>query len=593
MTNSRLAAVVVSCVVIFAGVVWYANRGVAPKAPMAVTPAAIPNKIDPTVTRVISKEPARAASVIVKGSPQSGIGPTTITLTAHLRHSELGTSTEVHALVGPAFISDDDLLERQAWLARGGQGAGATDVLDLANVRSYLPAPTGPEGGGSLVGPMAVPRAPVYDIIAWPDDREFFRKRHTVEANATSIDAGELHGTPSTGLILEFTSNTLAQRSFVVRLLRGLDPADPTGTERASRHLPVVRAIRPDIADALQQGDTLLFSATGQNRLVPLLPDPRIRIVVSTVTGAEGKPVELELKEGQIRTAALDISSIFANGAADQVALTARVLIGNSQKPLRNASIERLDSPLPQKQRLRDDGSCDFVGLPAREKSQFEVTVDETTASRPLSPPRHLFTFDPGPETSGQATREIIWRIPALNWLTAEMDAVTAKAASSSTHPHFPIFALQRRVEPGGRWRMTQSDHFPREGNKVSASISQPGTFRLVVMLSPFHQEETAAVEFDENTGEKTASLTPRAATQRNLTVVSADGQPVAGAYVTVSGPSGSVPPAEGITNSAGQFNLGPVNVDLIHARISASGKRTVERDISVPPGQEDLKVQF
>ena len=216
--------------------------------------------------------------------------------------------------------------------------------------------------------------------------------------------------------------------------------------------------------------------------------------------------------------------------------------------------------PLPQNQSLREDGSCEFVGLPAREASQFEVTVDETTASRPLTPPRHLFTFDPSTQTSGPATRETVWRIPALNWLTAELDTDTAKAASSSTHPHFPIFALQRRTDPGGRWRMAQSDHYPREGSKVSASISQPGTYRLVVMLSPFHQGQTAAEDFGENTGERTVALNLRAATQRNLTVVSTDGQAVAGAYVTVSGPSGSVPPAEGITNSAGQFNLGPVN---------------------------------
>jgi hypothetical protein len=482
------------------------------------------------------------------------------------------------ARVGVAFISEEDRAEWEQLRREGPSGAGPTRLVDLANVAQWLPAPVSPEArGGGTLGPVPVPLAHRYRLLAWEPEGTFYWGDFVPEGTprAGVLDAGELRATRPTGLRIRLTGAGSARTSgrYHLSLERVVDPVD---AERASELLAVVRLMAPALASALQDEALLPLALEEELLLQPLTPDRAVRLRVRSSAGRESAPVEVPLREGRVETVVLDVARLFPEGEGGLVELRGRLLLGSSERPPPGALIERLEQPGAPAE-PEPDGRFTLPGLPAWRASRFAALMPPVVSGRPLGPRRWEFELTPDARAE---SAEVTWRVPAYRWLMLRMDAFTRGQLALRARRPYPVFLLQRR-EADGSWRLHPAEEFLPEEEGVAVSLLQPGVYRVLAAASPYELYESTSVELAEGESERFVTLAVREdAAPCEVRVSSAEtGQPVYGALVTATGGHGSLPPMRGHTDAEGRWELGRVRASSLYVEVRHEGHARQTRE--------------
>jgi hypothetical protein len=470
------------------------------------------------------------------------------------------------ARVGAAFVSEDDRLAWEAARREGGGGTGPSRLEDLANVAEWRPVTVTPSASGGTLGPEPVPAAPRYRLLAWEPDGTFWWGDVVPEDVPASglLEAGVLRARRPTGVRVRLSGARPEHGPFSVRLERVVD-AEARLAERASDLLPVTRHVAPEVAAALREGSPLPLPPGQDTPLLPLPPDPAVRLWLRSASGREGGPVEVPLREGRVESVVLDVDALFPGGVGGTVTLRGRLLLEGTTTPPPGA---RLLGPDGQALALSPEGRFTAPGLPSWRPSRFTLQVEPPASGRPVAPTPRQFEFSP---PHGAADAEVTWRVPVYRWLVLRLDGFTRGQLEARSRRPYPVFLLQRR-DGEGRWLTQASDAFVEEEGGVAVSLLAPGTYRVLAAASPYEVYASAPAELRADDAER--SVTPRVdegATPCEVRVTSA-GAPVYGALVTTASALGSLPPVRGRTDAEGRWRLGRVRAESLHLEVEVDG---------------------
>ncbi|RYZ37946.1 MAG: carboxypeptidase regulatory-like domain-containing protein [Myxococcaceae bacterium] len=476
------------------------------------------------------------------------------------------------ARVGAAFISDEDL----RWWRQGqerGERAGPSRLEDLANVRGWVSAPVTASAQGGVLGPVEVPPAPRYQLVAFEPDGTFWWGDHVPSSPPASgtLDAGVLRATRPTGVRVRLAGARDEAGTFSVRIERDVDPAD---AERASALLVVLRLVAPELMVALQDGLPVPLMKDGDTALAPLPPDRAVRLWLRAPSGREGGPVEVPLREGTVGTVTLDVARLFPEGVGRAVTLRGRVLLGATS---RSAGPAVLRTEEGREVPVDAEGRFTVPDVPAWRASRFTMWREEGASGRPVAPSHSEFTFTPTAQMAG--TAEVVWRTPVYRWLVLRMDGFTRAQLQSQAQAPYPVYLLQRR-DARGAWSDVAAQEFIPEKDDVAVSLLEPGAYRVLTASSPYALRPSTEARAGADDAEVEVRLAPETTPAPSCEVsVTHEGRPVVGALVTADGGDRSMPPVRGETRMDGRWPLGPVRADLLQLRVQAEGHAAWEGD--------------
>ncbi|RJS18333.1 carboxypeptidase regulatory-like domain-containing protein [Corallococcus sp. H22C18031201] len=476
------------------------------------------------------------------------------------------------ARLGVAFVSEADRLTWER-ARREGERAGPSRLEELANVSTWSPVVVTPTASGGELGPVDVPSAPRYRVLAWEEDGTSWTGDWMSGAPPRSggVDLGVLRATPPTGVRVRLLSTHADAGPFSLRVTRGVD-AQPAEAERASAWLTLVRLAAPALASALRDGSPLPVSLGQDTVLAPLPPDRLVRIWLRARSGQEAGPVEVPLREGRIEPVTLDADRLFPGGMAGTVTLHGRVTLGDASRAPPGAVVEL---PGGHALTVEPDGRFLAPELPAWRPTRFTLRVPEPSRGRPVAPARWAFTFTP---TAGHTEAEEAWRVPAYRWLLLQLDGFTRGQLAARAQAPFPVYALQRR-DDAGAWRDVAAEAFLPEPEGLAVSLTSPGTYRVLIATSSVSVTPSPAVSL--NAADLEGAVSPRLGDEGVPceVVVTEGGRPVYGAEVTAAGEVASLPPLRGHTDAEGRWRLGRVKGSALHVEVGASGHASWERE--------------
>ncbi|MBN8230806.1 carboxypeptidase regulatory-like domain-containing protein [Corallococcus macrosporus] len=501
----------------------------------------------------------RDAALLVEAveAPDAGLW-----LTATLEDSR---PFEGEAHVGAAFVSDAD----RAWWENDREfslRAEPSRLEDLANVREWKKAPVTATAQGGVVGPVEVPSAPRYEVMAFaPDGTVWWADQVPPSQPVTGVvDLGVVKARRPTGIRVRLEGARGIPGTFSVRMHRGLHGLSTEEIIRISYLLPALTLAAPELIHALQHDVFLPLLTDGETRFAPLPPDPVVWLVLRTPAGRRSRDVEVPLREGSVELVTLDVAKLFPEGVGGAVTLRGRVSLGELGRPLGPATVKPDDGePVP----VGEDGRFTVEGVPAWRPSVFTVSREVSEPGRPVAPREWPFTFTP---TAGmQGAVEVDWRVPPYRWLVLRMDGFTRSQLMERSREPYPVYLLERR-DAQGVWRDVPTQEFLPEEAGVAVSLTEPGTYRVQVASSPYASRPSSAARAGEEAHDVEVRLSPETAPPPSCEVhVSRDGQPVAGVSVDAGG-SRSMPLAHGKTDSAGRWRMGAVNSDVLSITVTA-----------------------
>ncbi|WP_223762241.1 carboxypeptidase regulatory-like domain-containing protein [Corallococcus sp. AS-1-6] len=482
---------------------------------------------------------------------------------------------EGKARVGAAFISDSD---RGWWEEEGrrrSSRAGPKRLEEMANVREWVEAPVTASAQGGGVGPVAVPSAPRYQVMAYAPDGTVWWGDHVPATQPVTgrVDVGRLREHPPTGVRVRLEGARDVSGTFTVRMQRGVDPDD---AEEASMLLPVLALAAPEWMHAFENDTPVPLVKDGETRLAPLPPDRSLRLWLRTPSGMQSEPVEVPLREGIVAPVTLDVAKLFPEGVGDTVTLRGRVLLGDGARPLGPAVYRQGDGG--EEHPLAPDGHFTIPDVQTWTETRFtvrrEVTEDE---GRPVGPSWWDFVFTPTAESRG--TVDVVWRMPVYRWLVLRMDGFTRAQLRERSSPPYPVYLLERR-DARGAWSVVPTREFRPEEDGLAVSLLEPGTYRLQVASSPYASRPSSTARAGEDFSDVETRLSPEDAAVSTCEVrVTREGRPVAGALVIAGGANPSLPPVRGETDTAGRWRMGPMTSSALPLQVHGGDAMDWEGD--------------
>jgi hypothetical protein len=535
--RSRRGLIGVGVAVLLVGLAWWAFQAPA-LAPVSAPPAPVaPLEVDAGGVEAVAPEVAPEV-------PDAGLW-----LMATL---EGAPPSSGEGRVGPAFIAEGDEGWWREERRRGASTVGPSSLEELANVREWMSAPVTAAAKGGVLGPVAVPPAPRYQLIAFTPDGTFWSGDFVPGSKPVSglLDAGVLRANRPTGVSVRLTGTRDVEGTFSVRIERIVDPAE---VERTSALLPVVSMVDPDLGLSLMNGTPVPLSLETDTRLAPLPPDPAVRLVLRAPSGREAAEVEVPMREGTVTPVTLDVAKLFPEGVSRSLTLRGRVLLeGTSRSGARGVM-----GPTGAEFAVDAEGRFTIPDVPAWRESLFFVWRDAAEEGRrPEAPARWDFLFKPTDAMRG--TADVEWRVPVFRWLVLRMDAFTRAQLRERSQPPYPVYMLEVR-DPQGTWSEVSTESFVEEEDGVAVSLLEPGTYRVQVASSPYAVRTSSVARVEAGGGE--ARLSPDPSPGSGCEVrVTRSGRPVSGALVRVGGASRSFPSVRAETDVTGRWRMGPVN---------------------------------
>lgn len=449
--------------------------------------------------------------------------------------------TSLTARVGLAYVDEADAA---SWRDDESE-RGAIDYFELANVRDWLEASL--DGRGYL-GPVPVPIAEAYRIVAWSNDGDLYFKEH-VPVDATRLkgerDVGELSRFEATGIIVDLPKD-LRNQAYRLQVQRLADD-----TIHPLKH--ILNHAFPDVANAY---DGKTWELDASNRLAPLFPDAAIRLTLIDALGNQGQPRDVALTTGTMTTWRPD-------GGALPKATAGRALRGRI--------VWDINEPLPTSLELdrlgRDDESFPvdsegnfYVSSVSKERTtrfRLRGLPFPTEDTRPVVPDTAFFIYEPH-ESDGSLV-EVTWEVPVYRWLLLGLDQNEHERLKKRSARGYPVFVLQKEHN---NWQTIGSDVFRQEPRHMAVSINQPGTYRVITALSPLFQVTSHAVAVKAIDTEVSLPLPtmPEQIRYELICISAENGQPLIDAPALVVGQSPGLPPIRTFTDAKGRIDLGPVN---------------------------------
>jgi len=462
--------------------------------------------------------------------------------------------TPIQAKIGIGTIDDQDLAD---------EIDGANDNrsnIDLVNYDGWIDAPvTRNAFGGWMVGPVTVPEALSYRILAWGDSGYYLEDVVPTQFTPSEVqEVGNLSPTPFTGLKVRILNAGPGQFSLFLSRI-----PDPDWSEEDSQIGQIMGFIAPEMKKGYA-GQAISIEANGQV-LAPLYPDPAIRICLVTRAGTRSAWVEVPLIREQINDIALDAASLFGSDPRDLVDLHGKLLFSDGT-PVKKATI-RMKGQRHHSYEVDNHGRFHILGLSPHEPSTFRVNLPPDTGHRPKSGSRHHFIFNPDIEFDPSEPTE--WIIPTYRWLVLGISG--NDRLNLEGNPPYPIYILQIKEED--EWKDLPADAFLEEPEGLAISLVRNGTYRGVIAFSPYHFLYSNEVIVNSTEQEVHIPVDLRASTTEgnyHLQLVNED-RPLGGVLVSILGDHTSLPPKQGITNSEGILKLGNVNSGILFITISAT----------------------
>ncbi|NVJ13460.1 carboxypeptidase-like regulatory domain-containing protein [Myxococcus sp. AM010] len=520
-----------------------AAPGAPPRAPAARMEAATPVKPPPPVAPEPPRPEGLRLRVVLRGDvPFQG-----------------------EARVGVASITDADRHLWEVSKREGREGAGPERLEDLANVSEWRPVEVTPSLAGGVLGPVLVPVAPLYRVVAWAADGTFWLGDVVPEEGAaTGVVEAVLSARAPTGVRVRLAGVRPEHGPFSLRVVRGVS-RDARDAERASELLPVIRQVAPDLASALADGVALPLPVGNPLELLPLPTDPSVGLVLRSAAGRESGWVEVPLREGRLESVVLDVDSLFPEGLGEAVTLRGKLELEGTFRPPEGA---RLLGPEDVEVPLAPDGRFVVSGLPSWAPSRFRVEVASPVSGRPVAATEQAFDFSPEP---GVRDAEVTWRVKPYRWLVLRMDGAMRAQLEARTQKPYPVFILQRWRD-GTRWELASAGAFIQEEDGMAVSILAPGRYRVLVSFSVHEVYSSTAADMGEDRVDGAVTFQVDVEGRDCEVLVTAGRKPVFGARVTASSDVGSLPPAWGLTDARGRWRLGRVRPFGLHLEVEAEG---------------------
>jgi hypothetical protein len=557
--RSRRGLIGVLAVVLLLGAAWWALQA---PAPPPVSPRGGP--VSPREAGAGVAE----AEAPVEAPPEVADGG--LWLTATLEGAAPFTG---EGRVGPAFVAEGDEGWWEEERRRGSSSVGPSSLSELANVREWLTASVTASTKGGVLGPVAVPPASRYQVVAFTPDGTFWSGDFVPGTKPVSglLDAGVLRANRPTGVSVRLDGARDVEGTFSVRMERIVDRAD---AERASALMPVLALVDPDLGRALVNGTPVPVSPDADTRLAPLPPDPAVRLVLRAPSGREGTGVEVPLREGTVTPVTLDVARLFPEGVSRSLTLRGRVLLEGTSRP----GGQVVYGPTGAETPVDAEGRFTIPDVPAWHASRFSVARDEVERGRrPEAPSPWHVTFTPTDAMRGAV--DVEWRVPRFRWLVLRMDAFTRAQLAERSQPPYPVYALERR-DARGAWSEVPTESFVDEADGVAVSVLEPGTYRVQVASSPYAVRASSVARVGGEGGDAEARLSPDAASGSGCEVhVTRAGRPVSGASVRVGGASRSLPPMRAETDVMGRWRMGAVNSSAVPMQVQAGDAEAWEGD--------------
>jgi hypothetical protein len=417
----------------------------------------------------------------VAGRPAVPLASGATSITAVLLGAGASASQgHVQGYIAAARISPDDLAEQADRAARGGTGAGASNLLELANVDKWttsLVARSPDVPADATLLSQQLPPAPLYEITAYDyrADRYYHAPISAADLRSTTSRI-ELAPVAATGIAIQLRNAEKLGTALLGHLERRVSdqPGEPA---RAGAVLQLTRLFRPDVASMLLDETPALLPTTGTTTLAPLPPDPALAVRLATATGLETGPVEVRLQQGTITNAAIDCAALFPPQDVTGMILHTRLLLEPSDEPLSGAAITRLRGDEPIDEQVTDaNGLARFDAVPLSTATTFEYHTTETAPGvRPLAP-RTRFTFNP--PQGEPAETSVTWQLRPYGWI------VLKKPDRTFERP-YPIYVLQMEIAVPERWVDWPLDLSVETEGSISISVPDAFVYRIAAVLSP------------------------------------------------------------------------------------------------------------
>ncbi|AXA37333.1 hypothetical protein BRCON_2591 [Candidatus Sumerlaea chitinivorans] len=436
-------------------------------------------------------------------------------------------------------------------------------IETLTNIRAWLPANvSSTDGRVAIVGPVEVPAAEAYDVLAWNHEARlyYYRRYHPpAEENTTTVlDVGELPPQPYTGVRMyvageaEFTT----VRAIAERIL----PPDP---EPASAILGLVRVMAPELGESLYNGEPIQLPIGMETVLAPLAPDAGLRLTFLSPADVESTPVEIALKEGEIVNVSLTLDELFPAGANATLTLHGRLIASDTREPLAGTTVRRPHGLGFDEWMTDAEGTFVIADLPMNSPVALEVVTTSGVSAQPRFPQLWRFEFSPPVATTGTVVQRT-WEVPTLSWLVLDLGEWSTGGLRNLASSPYPIYFLERRHEESGRWRSVRSDHYLESEKEVSIAIEEPGTYRAGVALSPTALWYSEPVQVGKAATRAFRSRIqgefPRSQSFLVEVQDAVTARPISDALVVVSGPHASLPPQRLRTNHRGIVEIQVAN---------------------------------
>lgn len=427
------------------------------------------------------------------------VSPTSITAIL-LEGGNAAAADQLIAFIASAQINSEDAGEQIDRQLRGSTGAGAANMLELANVTDWTSAtverePTAPLNARVVSNPLTP--SPLYEIAAYDYlNQRFYHARISASELQTTSSHIELQPTGATGVAVSLHNAEGLGSAIVLHLQREVSKA-PGEAARAGQVLHLTRLFKPKLASVVLDEDPLLLPTTASTVLAPLPDDPAIGIRLSTATDLETGTLVFQLHAGQIVPVDIDCSTLFQPRDVTGTTLHARILLENTEKPVTGAEVSRLREDAPVEKQVSDsNGEVVFAGLPLSVPTTFEVQTTAAENSRPLAP-RTRFTFEP-PASGELLDSEVTWRLKPYLWIsmslphaqpnitegTKDLPANSIRILDRSIYKPFPIYVLQKLDPALETWNDSAIDETVEDADEIAFSIKTPGEYRIGVVPS-------------------------------------------------------------------------------------------------------------
>jgi hypothetical protein len=433
-----------------------------------------------------------------------------------------------------------------------GPAADAVRYSDLAIPTRWIAAPARMHADGSVrVGPMRVPRADRYTLQARGEDAlQFYLADFTAGTVPTTVP-------PIIGAGMRAH---VAVNDAGILLRRTGTSASPAVWQRLQQ------SYAPQLLEAFSEQPV---PVADRQVLAPFAPGPVEIILV--VGGVEAERRQVVLQPGRITDIHFD-SARQAVARAASVDLELEFVRKGDGRPVPGLQVDWLSGRAQQRRTSDARGRVLFAGIDRQQAHQFSLHAIAPGNGLPEWPERMPLEVSPEAIDAAVANGRILRHrvaLAPLQWLMARLPADMSNLRPAGRSP-YPIHVLQRLRE--GRWTDAAADHFIPTREGLAVSIAEPGTYRIVSILSPWRLLESSAAEVKADARQSVEFTRPRGS-DVTVTVLQA-GRALSNTPIQVIGPIGGLPPEQLQTDAGGRVKLAAANVQWI--QIEAPGTEQV-----------------